>query len=775
MTADFQNPNAVSSSLPATQNLKFEREDWTLFRTVEGLQQRAGVTKDKLTRLVLKELADNGLDTNASIEIGKLTKLWKGYFVKDDGPGIDGTPEEIARLFSINRPMMSSKFLRLPQRGALGNGLRVVASAVLASEGSLTVITRNRRIVLRPERDGTTTVIKVDKVKFPRGTRVEIKFGSALPCDKQTLYWAKMAYVFSHCGKSYGGKSSPWWYDVPHFHELLSSSGDRPVRELIANLDGCTGGTAGKIVDGAGLSRFICRDVTRKQATILLGMAQGYAKPVTPQRLGAIGQELFEDHAYACVRDTTEANIPFVVEAWAKPAPELFLGVCINRTPVTGDMRARRDERDIDIFGCGLHHTVAKIKKTAQFEIWLNITTPYTSLLSDGKAPNLIPFLDAIQATVGRVVRKAHRPDATDKLTQKDIVLDNLDDVIAVVSGNNQYLFSQKQLHYRLRPIVRQELDVTLTIGNFAQIITDYENEHGEIPGMYREPRGSITHPHRGETITLGTLMVEEYRRPAWNYNKLLYIEKEGANEALKANDWPERHDCAVMSSKGFSTRAARDLIDKLAEHGEPIEVFCAHDADGYGTVIHQTLQEATDARGARNIKIFNIGLEPWEAITMGLGVEDVEVTQTKRGEDRRKPVADYIRARRDRAPDGATWEEWLQTHRVELNAMTTPQLIEWLDGKMAKAKHGKLIPPAEVLEAELATRIEQKTRAAITERILHDAGFEAQVAAAIKKIKTPNAAALAKCIRQSFKQKADRTWRDHIETVATEQVKKVR
>jgi hypothetical protein len=37
-----------------------------------------------------------------------------------------------------------------------------------------------------------------------------------------------------------------------------------------------------------------------------------------------------------------------------------------------------------------------------------------------------------------------------------------------------------------------------------------------------------------------------------WNFNKLCYIEKEGANEALKAAGWLERHDCAVMSSKGF-------------------------------------------------------------------------------------------------------------------------------------------------------------------------------------------------------------------------------
>ena len=121
---------------------------------------------------------------------------------------------------------------------------------------------------------------------------------------------------------------------------------------------------------------------------------------------------------------------------------------------------------------------------------------------------------------------------------------------------------------------------------------------------MYREPRGSIYHPHKGQTITLGTLMVEEYERPAWIFNKLVYIEKEGFTEALKDEGWPERHDCAPMSSKGFTTRAARDLVDKLAEHDEPVTIFCVHDADAYGTMIYQTFQEATKARGARKIKI---------------------------------------------------------------------------------------------------------------------------------------------------------------------------
>jgi hypothetical protein len=91
---DFENPKGRLPSQPGLPNLKFERADWTSFRTIEGLQQKAGVPAGKLRRLVLKELADNSLDTGANTRIGELAK--GGYFVEDDGPGIDGEPVEIA-------------------------------------------------------------------------------------------------------------------------------------------------------------------------------------------------------------------------------------------------------------------------------------------------------------------------------------------------------------------------------------------------------------------------------------------------------------------------------------------------------------------------------------------------------------------------------------------------------------------------------------------------------------------------------------------------------
>ena len=45
----------------------FQREDWTLFRNVGTLGQRAGVTADAIPRLVAKELCDNALDAAAAI------------------------------------------------------------------------------------------------------------------------------------------------------------------------------------------------------------------------------------------------------------------------------------------------------------------------------------------------------------------------------------------------------------------------------------------------------------------------------------------------------------------------------------------------------------------------------------------------------------------------------------------------------------------------------------------------------------------------------------
>src|SRR5690606_33032572 len=123
---------------------------------------------------------------------------------------------------------------------------------------------------------------------------------------------------------------------------------------------------------------------------------------------------------------------------------------------------------------------------------------------------------------------------------------------------------------------------------------------------------------------------------------------KEGFFEILKDARWPEQHDCALLTSKGQPTRAARDILDLMGESGEELVFFCVHDADAAGTVIYQSLQEATKARAARRVRIINLGLEPEEALEMDLQPEKLDKT---RGGGR--PVADYV---------ATEWADWLQT-----------------------------------------------------------------------------------------------------------------
>ena len=185
------------------------------------------------------------------------------------------------------------------------------------------------------------------------------------------MHWATVARWLARTGRTYAGKSSPWWYDVPQFHELLYASGATPVRELIAHLDRCSGAKAGDIVAAARLGRAICGTVTRQQAAKLLQAARDYARPVKPERLGAVGPEVLSDFAYACASGVTRfgsaepmAEIPFSVEAWVGETDgRTALTACVNRTPVTGNIEAARDKRDIDVFGCGLSNTIAEAPK----------------------------------------------------------------------------------------------------------------------------------------------------------------------------------------------------------------------------------------------------------------------------------------------------------------------------------------------------------------------------------------------------------------------------
>jgi hypothetical protein len=92
------------------------------------------------------------------------------------------------------------------------------------------------------------------------------------------------------------------------------------------------------------------------------------------------------------------------------------------------------------------------------------------------------------------------------------VVLVHLQEAIAATSENSKYIFSQRNLFYRVRPFVEQEIGQALGWSNFTSILADYEAEHGDIAGLIRDDRGSFH--DLGGSIGLGTTAVANHQRP---------------------------------------------------------------------------------------------------------------------------------------------------------------------------------------------------------------------------------------------------------------------
>jgi hypothetical protein len=129
--------------------------------------------------------------------------------------------------------------------------------------------------------------------------------------------------------------------------------------------------------------------------------------------------------------------------------------------------------------------------------------------------------------------------------------------------------------------------------------------------------------------------------------------------------------------------------------------------------VIYEALQNETHTRPGRKVTIINLGLEPDEAIRMGLQIEPVEKKEKRLG------VGAYVSPK---------WAEWLQTHRSELNAMPSETFLTWLDRKMEEHGQKKLMPPIPVIGAQLRTDTEKAIRDYLTDIILDDVNLDEQV-----------------------------------------------
>jgi hypothetical protein len=224
-------------------------------------------------------------------------------------------------------------------------------------------------------------------------------------------------------------------------------------------------------------------------------------------------------------------------------------------------------------------------------------------------------------------------------------------------------------------------------------------------------------------------------------YRNVIFVEKEGFHPILEAARLQERFDCAVMSTKGMSVTAARMLVDKLTPYVD--NIFVLHDFDISGFSICGTL--GTDSRRyffENKPPMSDLGLRLTDVLAMNLQSEPVPA----------KPNEWPSRVTTLRR-HGATPEEidFLRSRRVELNAMTSRQLVDFIEAGLTAHGVTKLIPDEAIIEQHARRVIE----AQLTDQAM--AKIAGEIAEQAKKIALP--ANLREGIEAVFEQEPAMPW----------------
>jgi hypothetical protein len=301
----------------------------------------------------------------------------------------------------------------------------------------------------------------------------------------------------------------------------------------------------------------------------------------------------------------------------------------------------------------------------------------------------------------------------------KDAAAEIMRTAFLKVSGNGQYPANARQIMYAARPHIQQRTGKQLESNYFTQtLLPDYLQETGVTWDVVYDARGHFAEPHTGTSFGIGTLEVRNYLAgfrkpnfvdagvgqgkvetsgPSGNFGAVLFIEKEGFDPILKAAQIAAKYDVAMMSTKGMSVTAARELADKMC-HDHDVPLLVLRDFDKAGFSIAGTLQRDTRRYEFQNsIKVIELGLSLTDVEAMGL---ESEYQHHPKG----KKFALMANLRENGASEAEIafmfrdFDTLRSTRRVELNAMTSPQFVAFIERKLRENGIAKIIPDQKLL-----------------------------------------------------------------------------
>ena len=312
------------------------------------------------------------------------------------------------------------------------------------------------------------------------------------------------------------------------------------------------------------------------------------------------------------------------------------------------------------------------------------------------------------------------------KITVKDAAFQVMEEAYMKASSNGKLPANARQIMYKARPLIIQLTGKPKPWANdsyFTQtLLPDFREANPELTASWDvvyDARGKLVEPHTAKRVDIGTLAVRRYVK-AWSnngvsvdvrvplpfsvptdgpvnrYSFALFVEKEGFDELWKSVDLANRYDLAIMSTKGMSVTAMRELVARMSEKGVTILVLRDFDKAGF-SIVHTLRTDTRRYQFKTPPNVVDLGLRLKDVMDMSLESEDV-------------PYNSVVNPKVNLLESGATEEEaaflveggrpksW-HGKRVELNAMDSDQLVKWLESKLKEVGVEKVVPEQEVLE----------------------------------------------------------------------------
>lgn len=762
--------------------------------SLDGLRSSTGQSPHNLANVIYKELIDNALDACESV--GIVPEITIGYeliddktmrlSVSDNGAGLDA--EIIEKILDFSTRTSTNAVYKSPTRGAQGNAFKTILCIPTAFGGGLvTIESKGLRHEISVESTPTG-----DAEVIHNETDIEPTSGTAIIVTMplvETWYrpnpreWVQKFAIFNpHSFVSFEGfknKISTQIYSIEpaitykrlgdcskitpnkpinahsftdnDFYTLAyatAKQANKPIGEFIRQFDGLKSTTKAKVIasETTGAARFVSDIVEhRETVTALHSAMKSASKPIEAKHLGAIGETYLlarlndvANHKYKKIEGFID-GVPYVFEVLIADCNDTGGAIYgVNHSPTYDDFLGGYTITIDKFKGDGIHGLVNSVIGSTKHTVICHLIGIGLKFKDKGKTSLDVPddVLFAIGGLVIQVAKSVKRGSSVVKLdgekepTFKAACFDVLNNAIALATDNDKTPMSVRGVYYKVRELVQSFKTKPLVYDTFTDILTQFWAINGRNKKVYSDARGLMYEPHSGVFLPLGSMEVDGYIFPPFQFDKILFIEKKGLWHTVKSVGLHQKYDMAVIASEGFATVAIRDLLDR-AQTSEKMTIFALHDADPAGYEIARTLQEATRTMPNHNIIVIDLGLFVQDALDIGIEPETFERTNKLSKELNlnaiERELFEGVAAKNDKG------KPCFKCKRMELNALTASQLVDYIDNGIARAiaENGltnKVIPPETVLSETAADLRTDKLKQLAMNALIEKYGIKEKV-----------------------------------------------